>query len=49
MGVLHDTRPHFVRCIIPNHEKKPGTVHEYIQAFPPHYDGIMQIVLLWRL
>ena len=28
MSVLHQTQPHFVRCIILNHEKK---VH------PPHY------------
>ena len=34
MNVLHETRPHFVRCIIPNHEKKPGNINIFKTFLP---------------
>ena len=48
MSEIDDTRPHFIRCIKPNHLKKPATFFPPLVNEQLTYSGVLEAVLIMQ-
>ena len=44
MGILQQTEPHFIRCIKPNHQKKPGIFDGNLVLTQLRYAGLFEAI-----
>mmetsp|Transcript_15757 Transcript_15757/g.38099 ORF Transcript_15757/g.38099 Transcript_15757/m.38099 type:complete len:1142 (-) Transcript_15757:190-3615(-) len=48
MGTIDKTEPHFIRCLKPNHDRRPGCLQRDLLAEQLRYQGIVQAVDISR-